>query len=477
MMSYFKQNDKFRAKFKGARGIVLMVTMVVLIILAILGYTLSSRVAAQRHRDNFIIDYTAACYARDSALKYALSAISDFNNFNLISRPNEPDFSDLFAMSEPDYRKMLEEWAAEIIKKQLENKKEDEKWFAAYDPRQRDVNEYSLNQDANTSALDANNKDSNSITGLLDTNDINEIDSDEPNFAEMAELDLDLADPNLLTVPGPYGPEWPYVIEPIEFEIGDCHVKIEIEDENAKFPLGWSILEDEKYKRESDAAVTTFCEWMGFEPDRIEGLKKQFNEVRDIKPFKVEFQQQTTRVLDKNAAARPQRGNRPRRQIAAYRNITLTPAEQITKQAGDFSSLFHSSVIDTDMLARPTIVSEKRKESALKYMSLWGTTKVNINTAPRQVLEAAFAFGGQARRIADEIINRRRKQPFESIAQLETDLLSYSDNIEKCIPFINTSSNVFTIHVTATSGTAKASAIVVLFQVDGKPQTVAVVCG
>jgi hypothetical protein len=477
MMLNFKQNDKFREKLKVSRGIVLMVTMVVLVILAILGYTLSSRVAAQRHRDNFVIDYTAACYARDSALKYALSAFGDFNNFTLISRPNEPDFSDLFAMSEPDYRKMLENWAADIIKRQIEEQKASENRFSSYDFAPRDFNEFGLNHDVNASAIDSNNKDGNSITRFRDTNDINEIGSDEPNFADMAELDLNLADPNLLTVPGPYGPEWPYVIEPIEFDIGDCHVKIEIEDENAKFPLGWSILEDAKYKRESDAAVTTFCEWMGFDPDLIEGLKKQFKEVRDIKPFNVEFKQQTTKVLDRNSAARPQRGNRPLRQIASYRSVTLTVTQQITKQAGDFSRLFHSSVIDTDMLARPTIVSEKRKESALKYMSLWGTTQVNINTAPRQVLEAAFTFGGQARRIADEIINRRRKQPFESIAQLKTDLLPYSDNIEKCIPFINTASNVFTIHVTATSGTAKASAIVVIIQADGKPQTIAVVCG
>jgi hypothetical protein len=474
MMSTFKQNDKFRAKLKVSRGIVLMVTMVVLIILAILGYTLSSRVAAQRHRDNFIIDYTAACYARDSALKYTMSAFDDFNNFMLISRPNEPDFSDLFAMSEPDYRKMLENWAADIIKRQLEEQKARENWFSSYDSAPRDFNEFGFNRDANVSTFDSNTRDINSTTDLNDTNDTS---SAELNVADLTGLETDLTDPNLLTVPGPYGPEWPNVIEPIEFEIGDCHVKIEIEDENAKFPLGWSILEDEKYKRESDAAVSTFCEWMGFDPDRIEGLKKQFNEVRDIKPFKVEFQQQTTRVLDRNAAARPLRGNRPRRRTAVYRNVTMTAAQQITKQAGDFSRLFHSSVIDTDMLARPTIVSEKRKESALKYMSLWGTTQVNVNTAPRQVLEAAFTFGGQAQRIADEIIKRRREQPFESIAQLKTDLLPYSDNIEKCIPFINTVSNVFTIHVTATSGTAKASAIVVIIQADGKPQTVAIVCG
>ncbi|MGA2094513.1 MAG: type II secretion system protein GspK [Sedimentisphaerales bacterium] len=377
-------------------------------------------------------------------------------------------------MSEPDYRKMLENWAADIIKKKREKQKEGETWFSSLDSTGRDLNELGLNRDANVSAFDSNNRDSNNTT---DTNNTNNIGSAEPNVATLTESELNLADPNLLTVPGPYGPAWPYIAEPVEFEIGDCHVKIEMEDENAKFPVGWSVLEDEKYKRESDASVSTFCEWMGFAPDRIVELEKQFSEVRNIKPFKVEFQPQTTKVLNKNTAARPQRGNRPNRQIATYNNVTLAPSQQITKQARDFSRLFHSSVIDTDMLARPTIISEKRKESALKYMSLWGTTQVNVNTAPRQVLEAAFTFGGQAQRIADEIIKRRQKQPFESIAQLKTDLLPYSDNIEKCIPFINTTSNVFTIHVTATSGTARASAVIVVFQVDGKPETVAIVCG
>jgi hypothetical protein len=474
MIPIFEPNNKIGTKFARAGGIVLMVTMVVLVILAILGYTMSSRVAAQRHRCNYIIDYTAACYARDSALKYALSTISDLNSLQLISRPNEPDFSDLFAMSDSDYRTVLENWAADIIKRQLEKQKEDKNWLSNLDSVERDLNDLGFNRDANASVFDFNNRAGHDAN---DTNDTNDIDSAETDITALTELEPNLADPNLLTVPGPYGPEWPYIVEPVEFEIGDCRVKIEMEDENAKFPLGWSILEDEKYKRESDASVSTFCEWMNFDPDLIIKLKKQFSEVRNIKPFKIEFQPQATKVLNKNTAARPRRGNRPNRPIATYSNVNLTPGQQITKQARDFSRLFHSSAIDMDMLARPAIFSEKRKESALKYMSLWGTTQVNVNTAPRQVLEAAFTFGGQAQRIADEIIKKRKQKPFENIADLKTDLLPYSDSIEKCGPFINTASNVFTIHITATSGTAKASAVIVVFLVDGKSETVAIMCG
>ncbi len=46
-------------------GIVLLLTLVLLVVLATLGYTFSSRVAAQRHRNQYIIDYSRARYGCD----------------------------------------------------------------------------------------------------------------------------------------------------------------------------------------------------------------------------------------------------------------------------------------------------------------------------------------------------------------------------------------------------------------------------
>ena len=129
------------------------------------------------------------------------------------------------------------------------------------------------------------------------------------------------------------------------------------------------------------------------------------------------------------------------------------------------------------MLASPTIISETRKESALKYMGLWGSTQVNINSAPRQVLEAAFTFGGDAQKIADEIIKIRREKPFKDIDELKKELFRFSDTIEKSKPYITTTSKVFTIHVTAVKGAAKASAVVVVLKEGGKIERVAVLCG
>jgi uncharacterized protein YbdZ (MbtH family) len=448
--------------------------MVVLIVLAALGYTLTSRVAAQRHRDHYVIDYTSACYARDSAIKYALTALQDLNDLRLISRPNEPDFSDLFAMSEPDYRLVLEQWAAEIEKKQLE---------MAYQARfRRDDDIWGFNKPREEREIE-------DIWGFdepNDKNDINDRNSIEPNAGEANvpepnawgknALEPNIVDPNLLTIPGPYGPPWPLVTEPVEFEIGSANVKIEIEDENAKFPAGWAVVDDKNIQREADASVETFCEWMGMTPQEIDSLKEQMEQVRLVRPFKVVFDPVTQRVpVQPAAAAGRRRGTRRPRVI--YKTVTIPPTEQLIKQTRDFSRLFHSSVINTDILARPTIISEKRKESALKYMSLWGITQVNVNTAPRNVLESALVFGGEAQRIADEIIKKRRVKPFENFEDVTKELFSYSDKVEKCRPYLATTSSVFTIRITAASGAAKASAVIVVYKAEGKIEKVMVMCG
>ncbi|MHC4175201.1 MAG: hypothetical protein ACYST5_20005, partial [Planctomycetota bacterium] len=64
----------------------LLITLVILVVLSTLGYTLSSRVAAQRHRDQYIVDYSKARYGCDSAVKYALATLEEIS-VQLISRP------------------------------------------------------------------------------------------------------------------------------------------------------------------------------------------------------------------------------------------------------------------------------------------------------------------------------------------------------------------------------------------------------
>ncbi len=427
----------------------LLVTLVFLVVLSTLSYTLTSRVVAQRHRERYIIDYQAARYACDSGLRYTLATLDEIAP-ELISRPNEPDFSDLFILSEEQYQELLAEWAA---KSQLADGEKDEAYT--------DVN------DSNYASF---MKYIDKMGGIENISDVNDAD-----FNDIV-ADIESAEPNTLIIRGPYGPPWPLVSKPAQLEVGSVKVKIEIEDENAKYPVGWVLLEDENIKREAVAGFETFCEWMDIDSAEIDALKEELDQIKEIKQFKLDFKPKTAKGKDaskQQAKDKRRRSSSASRRRSAKKMITI-PASAHT---ADFVKIFHSSLIDTDILARPTVVTESRKESALKYMGLWGSTKVNVNTAPRQVLEAAFTFGGDADKIAEEIIQQRRIKPFDSIGNLKTVLLHYSDSIRKCEKYITTVSSFFTIRITAVSGAAKVSTVLAITK-DGKgTEKIAIISG
>ncbi|MHC4740914.1 MAG: type II secretion system protein GspK [Planctomycetota bacterium] len=422
-------------------GIVLLITLVLLVVLSTLGYTLSARVAAQRQRDQYIIDYSKARYSCDSAVKYALATLEDLDPV-LISRPNDVDFSDLYAMEEEDYQELLHEMALQ----------------AGY--------------------IDANEDESYvSYEDLVDSFDANDI-GDGNSYDE----DINDYDPlEMVEIPGPYGPAWPYVVEPAEFELGTAKVKIEIEDENAKYPLGWALIKDPEILPEAQAGFVTFCEWMGMSSIEIDELAAQLETIGEIRPFKVEFKATTRTVRTatpaptKSSASKSGSTRSRRTPLTRVRRQTVSAAQQIAEQSTLYAKLFHSTLLDTEQLARPIVASQNRKESVLKYLGTWSSMKVNINTAPRHVLEAAFMFGGDADKIAEEIIQQRRAMPFESLDQLKQSLYRYSDSIRKCEKFITTTSRFFTIRVRAVSGGAEAAAVIAITKDGKKVNRVAVI--
>jgi len=210
---------------------------------------------------------------------------------------------------------------------------------------------------------------------------------------------------------------------------------------------------------------------------QIDSLKRELKKISEIKPFKLNLKPIVITERKTPAERRAARTRRSRRGRRVSRRRTTRRTIPATVHTADFAKLFHSSLIDTEVLARPTIVSESRKESALKYMGMWASRRVNINTAPRHVLEAAFTFGGDQKEVAEEIIQRRRIKPFRDIEELRSTLLRYSDSIRKSEKYITTVSRLFTIKVTAVTGVAKASAIVGIIKDGKKTKRIGVISG
>lgn len=446
------RDEKFVFENSEKHGVVLMVVMVVLVVLSIMGYTISEKVSAHRHRQQYMIDYQACLYARDSAVKYALANLADINEPNLVIRADVPDFSDTFLMSETEIQNILNEWAKNITTEQIQQYLRQNKSFD--DPNQvKDVN-------------------------LKDINDINEI--NDINFiplAMLAGIDMnDINDANLLQIPGPYGAVWPLITKPLEIQVGTATVKIEIHDENAKYPLGWAMLVEPNVRREAAAGFRTFAEWMSINKTDADELESQLLTLNEFKKYQLEFKEirHTKREEVKTLASR-RRTTGARRRPTRYRTIvTIIP---MTVHYADMAKMFNSSLINTEVLAAPTIISPGRNESAMKYTSIWGAGRININSAPRNVLEAAFTFGGDAQQIAQGIIKQRRLKPFKDIEELKESLFRFSDSIEKSKDFIATRSDFFTIRITADSGAAKVSAVIAVRKFNNNFEKIGVFAG
>lgn len=456
-----KPNDKNLLTHIASRqnrpAVALVLTLIVLVVLTTVVYTLSARLAAFKHRQQYLIDYQNARYASDSAVKYALATIQEID-LKLIPRQDEPDFSDLFTMNQAEYETFLSNWATQLAEKQA-------------------LEELSSQPNTQTPTSEdmGNLLETPTETESLQTTDPNT--SVEEQLQTLTEQFYYLPDPNTIFVPGPYGPAWPLITEPAEFSLGQAKVTISIEDENAKMPLTWALTKDKNIDTQAKAALETFCEWMQMDTEEISDLQTQLDEIKQKKQFTLN-PKKTTTTTKKTTPATTRSSTRSSR-TSRTKRTTSSRATKKTRSplanTTDFARLFHSAMLDSEKLAWALPNTGTRAEAPIKYLALWGSGKVNINTAPRHVLEAAFTFGGKEREIVDEIIKIRKEKPFKNIDELRNQLYQYADSIEKVKPYITTTSTFLTIKITALSGNAKASAIAAVVKTGKKVDKIAVI--
>ncbi len=448
-----------------ARGLVLVVVLMILVVLTALTTALSMRIKQAKRRIEYMIDYQRARYACDSALKYVLSVLPE-QQFQVIAREGFPDFSDLFWLDEEDYASYLQAW--------LDTAEEDK--------IQKVLELSGLSEEPETASKEL------SLAEILSALVQRMM---EPNVpAAGSEEDSKPIDPRQLVVPGPYGPPWPLVSNPVELTFGGAQVAIEIEDENAKMPLGWAVSNN----KTAQAALATFCEWMSMTPEEIEDLQRQCALIEEQKTFVIDPQPILIKSRTASAAARttgPAPGRSTFRTTRRVGSATSAQPAQPAQPAGgstdvlrpaiahatDFGKLFHSSLLDLEGLGRARVNTGKRNESPLRYLGLWGSQEVNINTAPRHVLEAAFMMAGEAKKIAEAVIEQRQKKPLRTLRELEDLVPEEAPRIRAAAPYLTTQSVFFQIRIVSQCGNARCAAAATVFKDQKKVETLAVLYG
>ena len=444
-------------------GFILLVTMIVLVVLATLTAGLSVQMSMARRRQQYMIEYQRARYGLDSAMKYILKEMAE-RNFYLETRQEQPDFSDVFLMNRDEYAEFITAWAETATDEQLEAVLKEGASMTEPAPLSK--------QDMMSRLL--------SMFGGGEQSDANDMGMDL--YASDEQLYIVEIDPNDVLVPGPYGALWPNATEPIDLEIGPCHITITIEDENAKMPLSWFVTDSQQANEQAENALKTFCEWMSWDQQQLRELEANIQEGMDEiykkKMFKLNPEPVLLRSTTRRTVVLPSKSMRTSTSgstsTGSGRTVSRTVVETKKRPAvahtTDFAKLFHSSLLDREFLARPLPDTGQRIESPLKYLSLWGAQRVNINTAPRHVLEATFSLAMDSFEIPEftqNVIDRRKKEPIRKLDVLKELGSINAETMTNLKNYLTTTSTFFKIRVTSRSGNAGTSAVAVVVK-EGK---------
>ncbi|MHC5140611.1 MAG: type II secretion system protein GspK [Planctomycetota bacterium] len=462
MMKLNPKKTKIKSPAERPSGFVLLVTVIVLVVLASLTTGLAVQMSMAKRRQSYMIEYQRARYGLDSAMKYILNTLPA-KNFILAQREGDPDFSDVFLMNQAEFAEFIATWAATATDEQIEAVLRE--GASLTEPAPLSTGDML----SGLIGLFGGGSDGVSDVSVGSYDDANDTTTDPYDADE--ELYVVELDPNDVVVPGPYGASWPYVTEPIDLEIGPCQITVTIEDENAKMPLSWLVTNSKEANKQAENALKTFCEWMSWDRQQLHELETAITEAMDeihgkkaftLNPGPILLKSTTTR-----AARTPARTSRSRRRTSrrtASRTVrsTTTQKRPAVAHTTDFAKLFHSSLLDQELLARPLPDTGERIESPLKYLSLWGSQRVNINTAPRHVLEAAFSLAMDSFDLPEfvqEVITQRKEKPFQKIDELKELGGLDADTMKNLNNYLTTTSTFFQVRITSRSGGASSSAV------------------
>lgn len=445
-------------------GFVLFVTMIVLVVLTTLAAGLSVHLSMAKRRQEYRVEYQRSRYGADSALKYILTTLPNKNLTLLTSREEQPDFSDLFLMNRAEYAEFIAAWAETATDEQIEAVLKEGASLTAPTPLSE------ADMVSRLASLFGGGSDANEM-------EMDEYDTGEPLY--LVELD-----PNDVVVPGPYGAPWPNVIEPIHLEMGPCKVTITIEDENAKMPLSWLVTSSEDANKRAENALKTFCEWMSWDSAQLQELESDIQDGMEkiyekkmfrLNPSPILLKTTTTRTVTAPVSTSAARTTSRARRTATTRTVrqVTTKERPAVAHTTDFAKLFHSSLLNHEILARPLPDTGERIESPLKYLSLWGAQRVNINTAPRNVLEAAFSLAIDSFDLPEftqKVIEKRKEKPLASLDELAELGGLDTETMNNLKNYLTTSSTFFKIRVTSQSGNARSSAVATVVKEGSKVQ-------
>lgn len=250
--------------------------------------------------------------------------------------------------------------------------------------------------------------------------------AEAPAEAEMPEEGLEegLTDPNQLPEPNSFSEE-AFILPELEEEklpsfvlmrrkikVAEAEVEIEIHDENAKWPMFWMLsspFDTDKAYANSEKAFLDFSSKLDVGNSDAKVIGRRARELsRNLKVPSAPLQI-SKKARAQNISRRGRRVNYADK-IKAFKDRYAI--------MGSFASIWHNNRKDDEDLEFLEEPLPEMPGKVRDYLSMWGTNKINLNTASDELLEAAFkGFGLNAKQV-ESIIEYRTEQPFRNTGNL-----------------------------------------------------------
>jgi len=244
--------------------------------------------------------------------------------------------------------------------------------------------------------------------------------------------------------------ELAFVLEKRTMTVGDVSVEIEIHDENAKWPMLWLLaspfdgrgnsVRSESGLRElgrslgvGDAAVRQAIKW-----------SRSVGGSLDIPAPEVTIEQSDPK-------SKVVRRRRTRRRHLGHKEI-IAQTSQRYQAMSILAMQWYDQLRGDGELVDLAGSLESHAGSFADYLGVWGHNKINLNSAPPEVLVGAFGALGMTEKEAQAIAKYRQAKPFTNAGQLREITEIPSDLRNSLYNLVRVDSNTFSVRVVAQMG-------------------------
>lgn len=284
---------------------------------------------------------------------------------------------------------------------------------------------------------------------IYEQHEIVQIQQNGEDSSEVSPEELEGMDPNLVAEPIE-PPRASFVINTYDIDVGEVEVEIELQDENAKWPMVW-LLRSPFRSRNTQKNFTQFGESMGMRRNDVyraysEAVKIGRQLDKHLPPLGTQIVVESRRNQD---ATRSRYQNYRRFRT---RETQLKEEKQRREAMGEFAQAWQLALKENEELAGILEPLPNRGDALNDFLGVWGSFYVNVNTASPEMMLSLFEPLGLEESHIDSIVEMREQGALTRSQHLYSIPGVNRETAEKLSQICVVRPVSFSVHVTARIG-------------------------